>query len=538
MKMQGLTPFEREQFIASKAGLARDLDAGGRVVPEMQLLKNLTELKASYLQAEKNVRASAVKTYTKTPGLDEKSAQHVCTANVDLLTELPLRCLARGGAINTGRRITMRVLENPCYSSSIQALVRDVEGAVIKLALYNFLHATARCLDAERVIPPGCTIVIKEPYVKCQLDGSIGIRVDNPCNVVITRLAPPSEGADAPAVRKYGNTLFQLCEFERAADAYGVALNLKPATDIAVACLSNRAAALLRLNRFSEALTDCVAVRTLQPEHGKAIFRSGQALFQLRRYDEACAAYELALKSGPNSAIASELQRAYNAVRGVTGHFDKASLRDGVDFYGPIEIRATGNKGRGLFVTSNVKAGDLMFVERALGHCTPCAKETTFAANYTTMKTSNATQHALVTSLVLAASAHPSINSRLSYLAEDVSATTANTLGIPPMAAIRADTLPQSPPVSAATVYGIVNTNCFGDGCPTDAAMVGESSKFSALWFVLSFMNHEFAATNTTELSILSDRAVVFANQDLEAGAELTTSYSEDPTRLSGWGIK
>lgn len=106
------------------------------------------------------------------------------------------------------------------------------------------------------------------------------------------------------------------------------------------------------------------------------------------------------------------------------------------------------------------------------------------------------------------------------------------------MAAIRADNLPQSPPVSAATVYGIVNTNCFGNGCSTDEAMAGDSSEFSALWFVLSFMNHEFAATKTTELTILSDRAVVFANRDLEAGAELTTSYSEDPTRLSHWGIK
>ena len=332
-KMHGLTPFEREQFIASKVDLARDLDAGGRLVPERQLLKNQTALKASYLQTEKDVLASSVKSYIKTPGLDDKSAQHVCTANVDLLTELPLRRLARGGAVNIGRRITMRALENPCYSSSIQALVRDVEGAVIKLALYNFLPATARCLDAERVIPPGCTIVIKEPYVKCQLDGTIGIRVDNPCNVVITRLAPPSEGADAPAMRKHGNTLFQLCEFERAADAYGVALSLEPATEIAVACLSNRAAALLRLNRFSEALNDCVAARTFQPEHVKAIFRSGQALFQLRRYVEPCAAYELALKSGPSSAIASELQRAYNAARGVTGHFDQASLRDSVDLY-------------------------------------------------------------------------------------------------------------------------------------------------------------------------------------------------------------
>jgi hypothetical protein len=48
-KMHGLTPFEREQFIAYKVELARDLDAGGRLVPEMQLLKNLTSLKASYL---------------------------------------------------------------------------------------------------------------------------------------------------------------------------------------------------------------------------------------------------------------------------------------------------------------------------------------------------------------------------------------------------------------------------------------------------------------------------------------------------------
>ena len=63
-----------------------------------------------------------------------------------------------------------------------------VEGLVcckaVKVSLYNFVPSRTNIRDIRRLLPEGTRLAIKEPYYKPFLDGSSGIRVDNPADVV------------------------------------------------------------------------------------------------------------------------------------------------------------------------------------------------------------------------------------------------------------------------------------------------------------------------------------------------------------------
>ena len=85
-------------------------------------------------------------------------------------------------------------------------------------------------------------------------------------------------------------------EFTRAYNAYSAALQLSPVGPSSHVFLSNRAASLLSLKRYSAAAVDARRAVALAPTFGKAYARLGQALYFLRQYKGAVEAYQDALK--------------------------------------------------------------------------------------------------------------------------------------------------------------------------------------------------------------------------------------------------
>lgn len=114
----------------------------------------------------------------------------------------------------------------------------------------------------------------------------------------------------------------------------------------------------------------------------KALFRKGEALFHLRRYRECCETFKTLCLHYPNNAEAKtqmtralrrlaeqthgkyNFQQLYAEVRHRAGppHLDHAT------YIGPVAVRPCGSRGRGLFTTKAVKAGDLLFCEKAFTH--------------------------------------------------------------------------------------------------------------------------------------------------------------------------
>jgi tetratricopeptide (TPR) repeat protein len=92
-------------------------------------------------------------------------------------------------------------------------------------------------------------------------------------------------------------------EYTRAYNAYSAALQLSPVGPSSHVFLSNRAAALLSLKRYSAAATDARRAVALAPTFGKAHARLGQALYFLKDYAGAVAAYEDAIRHEPDNQV-------------------------------------------------------------------------------------------------------------------------------------------------------------------------------------------------------------------------------------------
>lgn len=132
-----------------------------------------------------------------------------------------------------------------------------------------------------------------------------------------TRLAPkhhqhnPSDIHEAERLKNVGNAHMQQKEYEAAADAYTQALKLSPSGPNSHVYFSNRAAALLSLKQFPEAIADSERSLALKPNYGKAHARLGLAHFLLGDYRQAMEAYTVALKYEPdNKSSRSYLEKA------------------------------------------------------------------------------------------------------------------------------------------------------------------------------------------------------------------------------------
>ncbi|KAJ4457603.1 putative histone-lysine N-methyltransferase ATXR2 [Paratrimastix pyriformis] len=170
--------------------------------------------------------------------------------------------------------------------------------------------------------------------------------------------------------RAAGNAAFKAGEFEAAANAYAAAIeelrNGGLASEVAI-CLSNKAAALLKLRRFENALSDveaaCAALNyageseQLVPLQAKLRIRKGEALSGLQRHEAALVAFQEALSFDPRNAFA-----ATGIAQEEIALFYQPAVRSS-----PVEVRLIdAAHGRGLFARARINEGDVLFRERPI----------------------------------------------------------------------------------------------------------------------------------------------------------------------------
>jgi len=161
-------------------------------------------------------------------------------------------------------------------------------------------------------------------------------------------------------------------------DRYSYALRQPATADEIETIKRNRSLAFLKTKHFDAALSDTgfPNFNTKPPE--KALFRAAEALYHLERYTECCEVLELLRTNFPhNSQGLVALDRARGrCLEQKTGAYNFKQLQakaeklqpphlDHATYIGPVEIKQAKSKGRGLFVTKAVKAGDLLFCEKA-----------------------------------------------------------------------------------------------------------------------------------------------------------------------------
>jgi stress-induced-phosphoprotein 1 len=115
----------------------------------------------------------------------------------------------------------------------------------------------------------------------------------------------------AERLKGYGNASMQKKKYEKAKNYYTKALELIPAGPTSHVYFSNRAAALLSMRNFNEAVWDAERSIALKPDYAKAHARLGLAHFLLEHYEDAVEAYTLAVKYDPdNETSVSYLEKS------------------------------------------------------------------------------------------------------------------------------------------------------------------------------------------------------------------------------------
>jgi hypothetical protein len=147
----------------------------------------------------------------------------------------------------------------------------------------------------------------------------------------------------------------------------------------------SRSLVFLKVGRYDAALLDTEFVTTTVPATSnvaeKARFRKAEALYGLERYRECCEVLKGLRVDYPNNAAAKALlaraiarlaEQTHGKYQFKQLHHEAAKLRpphlDHATYIGPVRVQDAGSRGRGLFTTKAVKAGDLLFCEKAFAY--------------------------------------------------------------------------------------------------------------------------------------------------------------------------
>lgn len=124
-------------------------------------------------------------------------------------------------------------------------------------------------------------------------------------------------------------------------------------------------------------MDDANVVLNRDPHNEKALFRKAEALYQLRRFKEAKEVLGHMISLYPRNEIATHrMERVARRLQEEAGIYDFAGMlkeniqpmkSDRASYIGSVEIRAckAKSRGRGLFLTKPVYAGELLLCEKA-----------------------------------------------------------------------------------------------------------------------------------------------------------------------------
>ncbi|GLJ21779.1 hypothetical protein SUGI_0406510 [Cryptomeria japonica] len=447
----------------------------------------------------------------------------------------------------------------------IMTVLEDQYGDAVRLAIYNASLPTVEIEAPRKRYPKGSKVAVKQPYFKQGAqDGVLMLRVDNPQDVEILSSFPGIKNADTylakdlVELRSEGNKYFRDGYWNRAIDCYSRCIDLALSRDkiepqvrsashiqekVKEALLysySNRAEAKLRLKEYGDAVEDCDKALALDQHHLKSLFRKGRALHYLREYELACRCFERALEEAPT---ANDIQLHYEKSKELNyqnkqGKFDLSSyFTNGCNgaelsnYIGPVVIKKSVGRGRGLFATDNADIGDFLLVENAIA-CrsteTTGLKGSLEKVMPCMIKEKTKLGHLirdLEAEIISCAASSPRIMQQLEYLADS------DEMKVPPMDLFRInnaswnnfDARKKKWKLDQRKLAKIMlSVGCQIQNIESSSDMSRQSEKYG-LWVLASFINH--SCIPNANCIVVEEAMFIITGRRISAGEEITIPY-------------
>ncbi|CAO2647207.1 Nn.00g081290.m01.CDS01 [Neocucurbitaria sp. VM-36] len=455
--------------------------------------------------------------------------------------------------------LVLRAITPPNRMTGILVLAEDNHDDVVVLQLYQQEEEEAR--EATDIVDVGTILIVKEPYFKVMASGEYGLRVDHLSDVKLVdendprvpeswrpRIAEIEDSAES--LKMKGNSAMGDGRYWQAIKEYTNALAQRTTEKQIEVLKRNRALAYLKTKQFDAALLD-TGFPNFGPDPSekpseKALFRAAEALYFLERFQESYEILELLCMKFPSNKQATiVLDRARKRLSETsTGDYNFKLLQaeakklrppqlDHATYVGPVEIRETNGKGRGLFVTKAVRAGELILCEKAFSHVYAPESDDDKSKMTLLMNTETNTgfmggQADLIRVIVQKLHRNPSIAPFFTALHHGTYKTASKC------------TVDGEPIVDTFLAERIMSLNVFG--CPRSSlvthkeAINNDTKEPTAyhscgIWTQASYINH--SCTSNARRSFIGDMMIIRATQDLEPGTELTFWY-QSPNGLSG----
>ncbi|KAF1832756.1 hypothetical protein BDW02DRAFT_599707 [Decorospora gaudefroyi] len=489
-----------------------------------------------------------------------------CTTSLDDLTPIRIEDL-RLEKHHRGRYMLLRAITPPNRMTGILVLVEDEAGEVSLLQLYQQEGEASRA--ATDVVDKHSILVVKEPFFKTTASGDYSLRVDHLSDIEfldngdarVPRLWQPrimETGQSADALKLEGNALMREGKYWRAINKYSSALVHSAMPQEVKVIKRNRSLAYLKTSQYDAALSDTGFPDFGEETSDKALFRAAEALYHLTRYEECRQTLEKLCKLFPTNqeAVAALARAQRRCDENSTGQFDFKLLQaeakkhrpphlDHATYTGPVEVRKVKGKGRGLFATQAMKAGDLVLCEKAFSHAhVDDEKESnaslTLLMNVETEKGFMGGQADLIQLITQKLYKNPSIASGFTDLYHGAyEGVNTNSVGGKPV-------------VDTFLVERTMALNVFG--CPitslkshkdVSSAQDTKGNKFHScgIWIKASYINH--SCLGNVRRSFIGDMMIIRAAKDIETLTELLFPYeapdgiyaAKSGQKFTNWGF-
>ncbi|KIX98864.1 uncharacterized protein Z520_05325 [Fonsecaea multimorphosa CBS 102226] len=452
-----------------------------------------------------------------------------------------------------GTYLRLKSITPPTKMTAIMTIVEDKNKDVVVLQLYHQEGENDRSI--EDIVGEGTTLIVRDPYLKTMSDGEYGLRVDHVSDVIYLppydervpdcwQLKSTELNTSVDAWKTQGNDKFKEAKYRAAIECYTKALDCSPTEEETHTIKVNRALAFLKVRRFDAALTDLESESPPPKPTEKALYNKALALYNLQRYRECSEVLKTLRLAYPNNVAAKDrftrtIQRLAEQESGRYKFKDlrteAAKLRpphlDHATYTGPVCIRTSGDRGRGLFTTKAVKAGELLLCEKAFAHAFVDPEKGAVDGNMTLLinaETDTITMGAqpeLIQLIVQKLYRNPSL------------APVITSLHHGSYEPVNVSEVDGTPVVDTFLVERIISLNGFGcpilsreshiralnDEADPKANVTEESFSSCGIWPMASYINH--CCYSNCRRAFIGDMMVVRAAQDLAADTELTFCY-------------
>ncbi|TDL25406.1 hypothetical protein BD410DRAFT_638723 [Rickenella mellea] len=464
-----------------------------------------------------------------------------------------------------GSFLLCRVITQPSRTVAIGFGIEDTEGNTAQLFVYNFPTLSyATFADMDAIFSIGAVLAIREPTYKLSAFGSDPmLRVDSPSDIVFVdydnsilhgqkwgssatinrqTLAPHTS---VETWRASGVTHFRAKRWLAAAVCFSNGVKLDPSGFI---LRLNRSEAYLRMAWYKSAFQDAEMVlhavgSNIEDSYlRKAVFRAAKALYHLGEYNKAI---EMANRRPQDEECQTWFTKASDRLHEqLSGEYDWDSIFqqsqasseqvEMAEFTGPIQVRDVNGVGggRGMFVTRDVKAGELLMVSKAIAIGNENQEQPTIFVN-------------CITNGILPTRAAALRSQLIERLWEDsrmnliIQALYAGSHCSPPTPYSPSPSLENSKPlehplqpstdIDIMRVDGVCSFNCFGlrhlnsiDPAPQNESDP-ESYRASGMFSLPSLCNH--SCLPSAHWTCFGDFMCVRAGRNLQKDEEITIQY-------------